>query len=1049
MAMEAAGGLPALSVRRPYLATVVNLLIILAGLGAVFGVELRELPDVDRPIVTVRANYPGGSPETIDAEITSVIEAAVARVNGIKAVRSSSEENNLRIRAEFSPSVDLIDAANDVREAVSRVERDLPDGVEDITVIKADADAQPIIQLSAFSESLAIDALTRVVEDEIVPELTSVEGVAEVNLFGTRERVLRVIVDPIRLASYRLSVADIAAVLKQARYDVPAGSFKSGDQEVLVRANASVATPDGIEKLILRDDVRIGDVATASFGPAEALNYTRLNGRTVINMGIIRQAQANTVSISHDVERVVARLNARSGDITITTISDDAVFIEGAIYEVLQSLGLAVLIVVTVVAVFVGRLRAALIPAVTIPIALIGTVAAIWLLGFSINLVTLLALVLAAGLVVDDSIVVLENIQRLRAGGMAARAAAVLGARQVFFAVIATTLTLISVFLPISFLPSTAGRLFTEFGFVLAVTVAISSFVALSIGPMLAAGLPEEGSSRPAAPRRLLGAVGRRLSWCYGRLLNGALAAPLIVVGLCAIVAVGAGIVFQSLGEELVPREDRGKIVVRLVGPDGTGIDYADRQVEKVEELLRPLVAEGLVRDLFTVSGRWDPNRGLVEAPLVDWSSRDQTEGEIAARLRRAVGQIPGAQARLSRGNSLGLRGANGILSIALTGADYTRIAETADSFVLAMERDIPRLENFRVEFRATQPQLSVDIDRRRAADLGVSMDDLATTVQVLVDNDEVAELTINDKIVPILLEATPGAVNDPSDLRNLYVRADNGRMVPLAQLVTFTEYAVAAELDRHGQRRAIEIYADPADGFTLREAVNAVTKLAARELPPGVGLLFLSEAAELNETSYGTAITFLIAVLVVFLVLTAQFESLASATIVILIVPFGVCAAVFALALTGTSINIYSQIGVLLLVGIMAKNSILMVEFADQLRERGHSVVEAAREASSVRLRPIVMTMLSTVMAGLPLILGGGPGAEARAAIGWVVFGGLGLAAVFTLLLTPAIYVLLAGLARPRSEAGARLAEELAAAEGPHATSRSGGASQPETGSV
>ena len=1048
MTVRAAGDLPALSVRRPYLATVVNLLIILAGISAVFGVELRELPDVDRPIVTVRANYPGGSPETIDAEITSVIEAAVARVNGVKAVRSSSEENNLRIRAEFNPSIDLIDAANDIREAVSRVERDLPDGVEDITVIKADADAQPIIQLSAFSESLAIDELTRVVEDEVVPELTSVEGVAEVNLFGTRERVLRVIVDPIKLASYRLSVADIAAVLKQARYDVPAGSFKSGDQEVLVRANASVATPEGIERLILRDDVRIGDVATASFGPAEALNYTRLNGRTVINMGIVRQAQANTVSISHDVGRVVARLNARSGDITITTISDDATFIEGAIYEVLQSLGLAVLIVVTVVAVFVGRLRAALIPAVTIPIALTGTVAAIWLLGFSINLVTLLALVLAAGLVVDDSIVVLENIQRLRAGGMAARAAAVLGTRQVFFAVIATTLTLISVFLPISFLPSTAGRLFAEFGVVLAVAVGISSFVALSIGPMLAAGLPAEQPSRPGAPTRLLGAVGRGLVRCYERLLDGVLAAPLIVLGLCAIVAVSAGVVFQSLGEELVPSEDRGKIVVRLVGPDGTGIDYADRQVERVEELLRPLIAEGLVRDLFTVSGRWDPNRGLVEAPLVDWSSRDQSEGEIAARLRRAVGQIPGAQARVVRGNSLGLRSADGGLSFALTGADYARIAETADGFVRAMERDIPRLENFRVEFRATQPQLSVDIDRRRAADLGVSMDDLATTVQVLVDNDEVAELTINDKIVPILLEATPGAVNDPSDLRNLYVRTANGRMVPLAQLVSFTEYAVAAELDRHGQRRAVEIYADPADGFTLREAVNAVSELAVRELPPGVGLLFLGEAAELNETSYGTVLTFLIAVLVVFLVLTAQFESLASATIVILIVPFGMCAAVFALALTGTSINIYSQIGVLLLVGIMAKNSILMVEFADQLRERGHTVAEAAREASYVRLRPIVMTMLSTVLAGLPLILGDGPGAEARAAIGWVVFGGLGLAAVFTLLLTPAIYLLLAGLARPRSEPGVRLAEELAAAEGLQAVAGSDRASRPGPGS-
>ncbi|MGI9416051.1 MAG: efflux RND transporter permease subunit, partial [Hyphomicrobiales bacterium] len=894
------------------------------------------------------------------------------------------------------------DAANDVREAVSRVERELPEGVEDITVIKADADARPIIQLSAFSETLAIDELTRRVEDEIVPELTSVEGVAEVDLFGVRERVLRVIVDPIRLASYRLSVADIAAVLKQARYDVPAGSFKSGDQEVLVRANASVSTPQGIERLILRDDVRIGDVATASFGPAEPLNYTRLNGQTVINMGIIRQAQANTVSISRDVGRVVARLNARSGGITIRTISDDATFIEGAIREVLVSLGLAVLIVVTVIAVFVGQLRAALIPAATIPIALTGTIAAIWLLGFSLNLITLLALVLAAGLVVDDAIVVLENIQRLRAGGIAARAAAVLGTRQVFFAVIATTVTLVSVFLPISFLPSTAGRLFAEFGFVLAVTVGISSFVALTVGPVLAARLPDRAETQSGPLRRILVTAGNGLGRLYGRLLDLVLAAPLIAVGICAVVAVAGGIAFQSLGEELVPDEDRGKIVVRLVGPDGTGIDYADRQVEQVEDLLRPLIAQGIVKDLFTVSGRWDPNRGWIEAPLVDWSRRDRTEGEIAAALRQPIAQIPGSQARVVRGNSLGLRNAGGGLKFALTGADYAKIAGAAEAFVRAMEREIPQLENLRVEFRATQPQLSVDIDRRRAADLGVSMDDLATTVQVLVDNDEVAELTINDEIVPVILEATPGAVDDPSDLRNLYVRAGNGRMVPLAQLVSFTEYAVAAELDRHGQRRAIEIDADPVEGFSLREAVNAVSSLADRELPQGIGLLFLGEAAELNETSYGTAITFLIAILVVFLVLTAQFESLASAGIVILIVPFGVCSAVFALALTGTSINIYSQIGVLMLIGIMAKNSILMVEFADQLREAGHGVREAAREASLVRLRPIAMTIVSTVLAGLPLILGSGPGAESRAAIGWVVFGGLGLAAVFTLFLTP-----------------------------------------------
>ncbi len=1016
--------LPALSVRRPYLAAVLNLLIILAGISAVFGVEVRELPDVDRPIVTVRANYPGGSPETIDAEITSRVEGAVARVNGVRSVRSSSEEGNFRIRVEFSPSVNLIDAANDVREAVSRVERELPEGVEDIFVIKADADARPIVQLSAFSDRLTIEDVTRKVEDEVIPELMSVEGVADVVMFGDREKVLRVVIDPMKLASYKLSVADVVAVLRNARYDVPAGSFQSDRQEVLVRANASVTKPEEVEALILRDPVRIGDVAAVSFGPKDPVNYVRLNGRTVVNLGVVRQARSNTVSISEGVRKVVGQLNARFKDLTVQVTRDDSRFIEGAIHEVLISLCLAVLIVITVIAFFVRQFRAALIPAATIPIALIGTVAAIWLLGFSINIITLLALVLAAGLVVDDAIVVLENIQRLRAQGIASRAAAVLGTRQVFFAVVATTATLVSVFLPISFLPSTAGRLFIEFGVVLAVTVCISSFVALTLVPMLASRLPDK--TKPAGDAADTTRPDGFLKRTYAKGLNAVLAAPFALIGACAVVGVGAYLTLQSLGEELVPKEDRGNLAVFLTAPDGVGLAYTDRQVEKVEEILQPLVDDGTITNVFTITGRWDLNRGWIEAPLRDWSDRDVTAGELADRLNRPIRDIPGAQAHVWRRNSLGLRSAGGGIKFALTGSNYTHILEATDKFVLAMEREIPQLRNTRVEFRATQPQISLEINRRRATDLGVSIENLASTIAVLVDNDEVAELTVDDQTVPIIVQATQGAVTNPSDLRRLYVSASDGRLVPLSQLIEFKEDAVAAELDRHGQRRAIEIDADLSEGFSMRDAVDAIRKLALNELPPGIGVLFLNEAAELDETSQGVLITYLVALLVVFLVLVAQFESVTSALVVLLTVPFGVCAAIFALALTGTTINIYSQIGILMLIGIMAKNSILMVEFADQLRDRGRSVLEAAREASLVRARPIVMTMVSTVLAGLPLILGAGPGAESRASIGWVVFGGLGLAAVATLFITPVLYTLIARWSKPRVHSSQALEAEL-----------------------
>lgn len=1023
-----ANDLPGMSVRRPYLAAVLNLLIIVAGLSAILGIEVRELPDIDRPVISVRANYPGGTPESVDAEITSVVEGAVARVNGIKTVRSSSEEDNFRIHLVFAPNVDLTDAANDVREAVSRASRRLPDGVEQLTVIKADADATPILRLAVSSTRHSIEDLSRIVEDKIVTRLIAINGVADVTTFGDRERVMRVLVDPLRLAGYRLAVSDLVRTLKNAHRDVPAGSFKSDEQAVLVRASASANTPEKLKKLIISGDTRVGDVADVFFAPKEKVSIVRLNGREVINLGIVRRAKSNTVEIATAVKKVVAQLNDGLQGITIKVTSDDSRFVEGAIREVLISLLMAIAIVVAVITIFTGQFRTAMIPAVAIPVALIGTVAAIWLLGFSINLVTLLALVLAAGLVVDDSIVVLENTQRLRSEGIGPRAAAVIGTRQVFFAVVATTATLICVFLPISFLPSDAGRLFREFGFVLAVTVGISSFVALTLVPMLIARIPNSPGNPPQFA--WLNRVGNRLRSAYIAVLDGVLQAPVIFVAVCCLAVVGAGITYPKLGEELLPSEDRGRLTVWLVGPDGVGLQYTDRQVEHVEKVMQPLIEQGLVKDLFTISGRYDVNRGYILAPLVDWSERNKSQQELEAQLRRELSKIPGARARSYGGNSLGLRGAGRGIRFALTGGDYAVLASEARKLVDRLEEQAPELRNFRIEFRETQPQLSVVIDRRRASGLGVSIEDLSATLNALVDRSEVAEVTSGDRNIPIMLQATAGAVTSPSDLRNLYVRGEGDRMVSLAQLISFSERGVPAELDRHGQSRAVEIFADQAEGYSLRDGVSAIERVAKPSLPPEVSLLFLRQAATLNETSNDLQITFIIATVIVFMVLVAQFESMMSASVVLFVIPFGVCAAIFALAITGTTINIYSQIGVLMLIGIMAKNSILMVEFADQLREEGRKLEIATREAAIVRLRPIVMTMVSTVLAGLPLIFGSGPGSEARASIGWVVFGGLGMAAVFTLFLTPAVYILLARFVQPRNAVESALQGEMRAAE-------------------
>ncbi len=1023
-----ASDLPALAVRRPTLIVVLNLLIIVAGLGALLGVEVRELPDVDRPVVTVRAFFEGASPETMDAEVTSVIEGAVARVAGVTTINAASEENNARIRAEFSADVDLDVAANDVREAVAAIERRLPEGVEDLIVRKADHDAAPIIRLALVSERLSHDALTRLAEEDVSPELTAIPGVAAVSLFGDRARVLRIIVDPMRLARHGLSIDDVADVLESIDLDVPAGSFKSDDQLLLVRADASVWRPEDVERLVIRDDIRLSDVARAIYGPADAESHTLLNGRRVIGLSIQRRARSNTIEISAAVERAMARLNRRLEAAELIKISDDARFIRGAIREVLVSLAIAVPVVLLVIYLFMGALRPTLIPAVAIPIALVGTVGAIWLLGFSINILTLLALVLATGMIVDDAIVVVENIQRRRAEGGKPLAAAVIGTRQVFFAVLATTATLVAVFVPIAFLPGQAGRLFTEFGFVLAIAVVISSFVALTLCPMLASRLPGPGTSDGAGLRASLG---RGLEAAYRRLLEFTLGAPVLTLGTAGIAAAIAVTLFPAIERELLPREDRGALFIYLQGPDGVGLDYMDRQSAQAEALLEPLRQAGEIENVMAIVGRWDLNRVYIAAPLSPWSDRERSQAAIAAELRGPLKAIPGATARVRQPNSLNLWRTGGRIEFTLTGSDYGRIAQAADAFVAAIHQRLPGLEDPEIEYQQTQPQLSIKVDRRRAEDLGVPVERIARTLRAMVDGLEVAELNLDDRAVPVRLESAAGAIDDPSDLANLFVASNSGELVALASFITLEETGVAAELDRAGQKRAIEIDAPLAPGYSLASAIEDIEALADEVLPEGIGLRFIREAAKFQDTNYAVAITFAVAVLVVLLVLAAQFESFCSAAVIVLTVPFGLAAAVFALVATGSSLNIYSQIGLVLLVGLMAKNGILVVEFADQLRDRGKSVGEAIRTAATTRLRAVTMTMLSTVLGALPLILGSGPGAEARGAIGWVVFGGLGIATIFTLVLIPVIYSLLAPLRPPRAHAGIRLDRELRELEG------------------
>ncbi|MEL0306075.1 MAG: efflux RND transporter permease subunit, partial [Halieaceae bacterium] len=721
------------------------------------------------------------------------------------------------------------------------------------------------------------------------------------------------------------------------------------------------------------------------------------------------------------VREAMDDINDRSGDLQLEIISDESVFIRGSVREVITTLLISILVVVSTIRLFTGSMRLTLIPAVAIPSSLLGTLAASWALGFSINILTLLALVLAAGLIVDDAIVVLESVQRRRSEGAAPGTAAVTGTRQVFFAVIATTAVLIAVFVPIAFLPGTAGRLFQEFGLVLAVAVAISSFVALSLVPAAMARL----AASPPRERRVE-SWGNQLALYYQRTLVATLNAPRRTFALCVVVAGLASGLYVLLDQELLPQEDRGSVLLFARGPDGVGLDYAERQADRMENILVPILDRGEITSLYSNIGRWDPNIVFIVARLADWDERSRSQQEIAAELKPLFTDLPGMTTRIFSANSLNLRGASsGGLSLALLGTDYDEIYAAARDYTDAIREQVSSVSRPRISYDPSQPQLAVQIDRERASDLDIPLEDVAQTLRVMVDGSRIVDLNADDQTVPIILEAGSDKIRDPDDLINLYVRTRAGALVPLSSIVQLNEKGVAGQLDRRKQRRAIELDVEINPGIAMQEAVDDLFALAEETLPEGITLITRGEAAALAETNRETMITYGFALLIVFLVLVAQFEGITSALVIMAIVPFGLAAAVCALYLTGTSLNIYSQVGLVMLIGLIAKNGILLVEFADQLRDRGFAVREAIEEAARIRLRPIVMTLVSTIFGALPLILSSGPGSEARAAVGWVVFGGMGLATAFTLYLTPVVYLGLARFTNARATAGDQLDRE------------------------
>ncbi|MBB4406289.1 MULTISPECIES: efflux RND transporter permease subunit [Agrobacterium tumefaciens complex] len=1014
----------ALFVRRPILAAVLNTLLVVAGLAALVGVEVRELPDVDRPSISVRTTYEGAAPETIDQEVTQTIEGAVARVSGIKSIASNSQFGTSRVTMEFGDNVDMAVAANDVRDAIGRVTNQLPDDADEPQIIKADSDSQPIMRLAVTSSTLSMEDLTKLVDDEIIDRLAAVDGVADVELYGDQEKVFRVDLNQAALASRGLTVTDVSNALASAALDVPAGSLKSTTQDIVVRATASLTKPEDFSNLLIKNNIRLRDVATVMLGADGESTSLRSNGVQGVGLGVIRQAQSNTLNISTGVKAAVDAMSANLPEGTrIVVTSDDAVFIEGALHEVELALGLSAIIVVVVLYLFLRDWRATLIPAITMPVALIGTIVAIYMVGFSVNILTLLAIVLATGLVVDDAIVVLENIVRRRAEGMGPRAAAVLGTQEVFFAVIATTATLAAVFIPLSFLPGQLGGLFREFGFVLAFAVGLSSIVALTLCPMLASRMLKEGLKEQTGPLAWFGNV---FASTYKSTLSACLNNPLIVIIVALIFSGLSWIAFGMIQNELTPREDRASIMMRVTAPQGVSLEYTRDQLQRIEENLQPLRDSGEIRNIYSITGmNGSSNTGFMVLTLAPWADRERTQNQIAADVTSAANKVPALRGSAMQPNSLRIRGAGNGLQMAMVGSNYAALTAATQKLLLSMEEsglfDTPRFDN-----EPNQAQLSVSIDRERASDLGIDITGLSRAMQSLLEGRSVVDVFVDGDAIPVRLLSSTRPINDPTDLENVFLKTGDGKIVPMSVIASLKENAVAPQLNREQQLPSVGFTANLKDGVSLGQALEKVNELSQSILPPGARLLPLGEAATLEENSSGMLLTFGFAIAIIFLVLAAQFESVLSSVIIMTTVPLGLACAVIALLVTGSSLNVYSQIGLVLLVGVMAKNGILIVEFANHLRDQGATVREAIEKATSIRLRPVMMTMIATILGGVPLVLAQGAGAEARIALGWVIVGGLGFATLVTLYITPVSYLLIARFAKPQADEEIRLHREL-----------------------
>jgi len=1001
--------LPELSVRRPVFATVLSLLILLVGAVAFNSLSVREYPQIDEPNVTVSTRFGGASSEVVESQVTKPLEDSLAGIEGVDIITSISRQESSQITVRFKLNRDPDRAASDVRDKVSRVRQRLPQGIDEPVIAKIEADASPVVWLALSSDVHTPLQLSDFANRIAKPLLQTAPGAADVRIFGERRYAMRIWIDPDRLAAYRLTVQDVEDALRRSNLELPAGRIESIQREFNVTAATDLQTPEQFRAVALRtvngQTIRLGDVARVMEGPQEERTSVRYNSRDAIALGVIRQATANPLALSAGVYALLDRVRADLPlGVQIEVANDNSIFIDRSIKAVYTTIAEAVVLVALVIFVFLRTLRASLIALVTIPVSLIGTFALMALFGFSINTLTLLAMVLAIGLVVDDAIVVLENVYRYIEQGMKPFEAAIRGAREVGFAVIAMTLTLAAVYAPLAFTPGRTGRLFTEFALALAGAVLVSGFVALTLTPMMCSKLLRHNPS-PGRFDRGMERVLNAITWGYAQALAWTLGARWLVVGVMLASALGSGALLQSTKQELAPMEDRGVVIASINGPDGATLAYTQRYAESIERIAADYPE---LDRIFSISGNPTVAQGIVILRGKPWEERERSTQQMAREIGPRVAALPGVSAFASTPPSLGQGFRSRPVSYVIVTSDsYQNLSRVVRTFQDELAKN-PSFIQVDTDLRLNKPEIRLDVDRERAADMGVSVDAIARTVETLLGGRSVTRFKRDGEQYDVVVQTESAQRSTPEDIDRLFVRGRGGAMIPLASLVATREVVVPRDLNHFAQRRSATITANLAPEFSLGEALDFMDATARDILPEGYTTALNGESREFRSSSGSLAIVFGLSLLFIYLVLAAQFESFVDPLIILLSVPLSMLGALLALKLSGGTLNVFSQIGLITLVGLITKHGILIVEFANQLREQGVDQFEAVRRSAALRLRPILMTTGAMVLGAIPLALATGAGAESRQQIGWVIVGGMSLGTLLTVFVVPTVYTLL-----------------------------------------